>query len=113
MNYSKLFEPGKIGSLTFKNRFIVGALGVGHEAKEKKNVMVVGSGPAGLYAAYVAAKRGHEVTVYEAQGKFGGQFRIATLPPCKSLPSPPASNTYIRRILPSLCEGEVFLYPCN
>lgn len=65
---------------------------VGHEgeykfdqAKEKKNVMVVGSGPAGLYAAYVAAKRGHKVTVYEAQGKLGGQFRIATLPPCKSL----------------------------
>lgn len=47
--------------------------------------MVVGSGPAGLYAAYVAAKRGHKVSLYEAQDKFGGQFRIATLPPCKSL----------------------------
>ncbi len=55
------------------------------EAKVKKNVMVVGSGPAGLYAAYVAAKRGHNVSLYEAQDKFGGQFRIATLPPCKSL----------------------------
>ena len=41
--------------------------------------------PASLYAAYFAAKRGHKVAVYEAQGKFGGQFRIATLPPCKSL----------------------------
>ena len=29
MNYNKLFEPGKIGSLTLKNRFIVGAMGVG------------------------------------------------------------------------------------
>ena len=29
MNYSKLFEPGKIGKLTLKNRFIVGAMGVG------------------------------------------------------------------------------------
>lgn len=65
---------------------------VGHEAEYKfdkvenaKNVMVVGSGPAGLYSAYVAAKRGHNVTVYEASDKFGGQFRIATLPPCKSL----------------------------
>ncbi|MBQ8972262.1 MAG: FAD-dependent oxidoreductase [Clostridia bacterium] len=65
---------------------------VGHEAEytfdpvaKAKNIMVVGSGPAGLYAAYVAAKRGHNVTVYEAQGKLGGQFRIASYPPAKSL----------------------------
>ncbi len=29
MNYSKLFEPRKIGKLTLKNRFIAGAVGVG------------------------------------------------------------------------------------
>ena len=65
---------------------------VGHEAEytfdpvaKAKNIMVVGSGPAGLYAAYVAAKRGHNVTVYEAQEKLGGQFRIASYPPAKSL----------------------------
>lgn len=29
MNYGKLFEPGKIGKLTLKYRFIVGAMGVG------------------------------------------------------------------------------------
>lgn len=69
---------------------------VGHEAEytfektnEPKKVMIVGSGPAGMYAAYVAAKRGHEVSVYESQDKLGGQFRIATLPPCKSLLSGP------------------------
>lgn len=55
------------------------------EAKVKKNVMVVGSGPAGLYADYVAAKRGYQVSLCEAQDKFGGQFQIATHPPCKSL----------------------------
>jgi 2,4-dienoyl-CoA reductase-like NADH-dependent reductase (Old Yellow Enzyme family)/thioredoxin reductase len=65
---------------------------VGHEAeytfdaaKTSKKVIVVGSGPAGLYAAYVAARRGHDVTVYEKQDKMGGQFRIAALPPAKSL----------------------------
>ena len=55
------------------------------EAEQKKNIMVVGSGPAGLYAAYVAAKRGHQVTVYEAKATLGGQFRIAAFPPAKSL----------------------------
>ena len=65
---------------------------VGHEAEytfdkveTPKKVMIVGAGPAGLYAAYVAAKRGHEVTVYEAQEKLGGQFRLASYPPAKSL----------------------------
>lgn len=29
MRYDKLFEPGKIGSLELKNRFIMGAMGVG------------------------------------------------------------------------------------
>ena len=29
MNYDKLFTPGKIGSLTLKNRFVMGAMGVG------------------------------------------------------------------------------------
>ena len=65
---------------------------VGHEAEytfdkveTPKKVMIVGAGPAGLYAAYAAAKRGHEVTVYEAQEKLGGQFRLASYPPAKSL----------------------------
>lgn len=65
---------------------------VGHEAeytfdraKEPKRVLVAGSGPAGLYAAYVAGKRGHKVTLYEATDRLGGQFRLAVLPPAKSL----------------------------
>ncbi len=69
---------------------------VGHEleynfdkVENPKNVMVVGSGPAGLYAAYVASKKGHHVKVYEASDKLGGQFRVATLPPCKSLLATP------------------------
>ena len=50
---------------------------------EPKNVVVVGAGPAGLYAAWISAKRGHNVTVIEKQEKIGGSFRIAGIPPAK------------------------------
>jgi NADPH-dependent 2,4-dienoyl-CoA reductase/sulfur reductase-like enzyme len=53
------------------------------EAKTKKKVMIVGAGPAGLEAAWVAAKRGHKVTVYEKEAAAGGQFRLAAIPPTK------------------------------
>ena len=42
----------------------------------RKNVVVVGAGPAGLEAARVASARGHQVTVLEAAGKAGGQIRL-------------------------------------
>ena len=48
-----------------------------------KNVMVVGGGPSGLYAAWIAAKRGHKVSLYEKSAKLGGHFRIAAIPPVK------------------------------
>ncbi|MEN8928624.1 MAG: NADPH-dependent 2,4-dienoyl-CoA reductase [Flavobacteriales bacterium] len=48
-----------------------------------KTIAVVGAGPAGLAAATVAAKRGHNVTLFEAQSEIGGQFNIAKLIPGK------------------------------
>ncbi len=48
----------------------------GHAAKPKK-VIVVGAGLAGLAAAYEMVKRGHDVTVLEAQTRPGG--RVHTL----------------------------------
>ncbi len=39
---------------------------------EKKKVLVVGGGPAGLKAAATAAERGHDVTLCERSGKLGG-----------------------------------------
>lgn len=50
-------------------------------APEPRKVMVVGGGPAGMKAASVAAKRGHEVTLYEATGSLGGQVNLAQLLP--------------------------------
>jgi len=41
-----------------------------------KRVAVVGSGPAGLTAAYYLAKLGHSVTVFEALPQTGGMMRV-------------------------------------
>ncbi len=41
-----------------------------------KSVAIVGSGPAGLTAAYHLAKRGHAVTVFEALPEPGGMMRF-------------------------------------
>lgn len=42
-----------------------------------KRVAIVGSGPAGLTAAYYLAKLGHGVTVFEALPVVGGMMRVA------------------------------------
>lgn len=41
-----------------------------------KKVAIIGSGPAGLTAAYYAAKLGHDTTVFEALPKTGGMMRV-------------------------------------
>jgi 2,4-dienoyl-CoA reductase (NADPH2) len=48
-------------------------------AAQKKRVMIVGGGPAGLEAARVAALRGHDVTLYDKLGKLGGSMRVAAM----------------------------------
>jgi len=48
-------------------------------AAMKKKVMVIGSGPAGLEAARVAAIRGHEVYLYEKYTGLGGLIPLAAL----------------------------------
>lgn len=63
--------------------------GVGREYKEekpagrKKEIMVIGAGPAGLEFAVTAAARGHKVEIYEAKERIGGTFNLAAVPPGK------------------------------
>ncbi|SCC35904.1 2,4-dienoyl-CoA reductase (NADPH2) [Kosakonia oryzendophytica] len=52
-------------------------------ALHKKNLAVVGAGPAGLAFAINAATRGHSVTLFDAQAEIGGQFNIAKQIPGK------------------------------
>ncbi len=47
--------------------------------EKKKKVLVVGSGPAGMEAARVAAMRGHEVVLCEKGHKLGGLLPLAAL----------------------------------
>ncbi|MCH1418588.1 MAG: NADPH-dependent 2,4-dienoyl-CoA reductase [Flavobacteriaceae bacterium] len=48
-----------------------------------KKIAVVGAGPAGLEAATVAAKRGHQVVLFEEKHEIGGQFNMAKAIPGK------------------------------
>lgn len=48
---------------------------------EPKRIAVIGSGAAGLSAAVTAARRGHEVHLFEKEGKLGGQLLLAYQPP--------------------------------
>jgi len=50
-------------------------------AEEEKNIMIVGGGPAGLECAYAAARRGHEVHVYEKREELGGTIIEASKAP--------------------------------
>lgn len=49
----------------------------------RKRVAVVGAGPAGLACATVAAERGHQVTLFDANDEIGGQFNLAKRIPGK------------------------------
>jgi 2,4-dienoyl-CoA reductase-like NADH-dependent reductase (Old Yellow Enzyme family)/thioredoxin reductase len=58
----------------------LGKLGEAHRLPEAADhvgrVLVVGAGPAGLEAAWVAAARGHGVTVFSASENLGGALRL-------------------------------------
>ena len=51
--------------------------------RTRRQVAVVGAGPAGLATAVSTAERGHAVTLFEADDEIGGQFRLAMAVPGK------------------------------
>lgn len=52
-------------------------------APKKKKIAVVGAGPAGLAFSSVAAQRGHDVHLFDADTQIGGQFNMAKQIPGK------------------------------
>lgn len=52
-------------------------------AEKKQKVLIAGGGPAGMEAAIVAARAGHDVHLYEAGERLGGQLYLASIPPAK------------------------------
>lgn len=53
------------------------------KTKRQLSIAVVGAGVAGLAFATTAAKRGHNVTIFEASERIGGQFNLAMAVPGK------------------------------
>jgi mycofactocin system FadH/OYE family oxidoreductase 2 len=56
-------------------------VGVPRTSAPRRDVMVVGAGPAGLQAAIAAARNANRVTVYEKEPQAGGQIRVAASVP--------------------------------
>ena len=52
-------------------------------AAKKKKVLVAGGGPGGLYAAYTAARRGHQVILCEKESETGGILKSEQALPFK------------------------------
>ncbi|MDO5448367.1 MAG: FAD-dependent oxidoreductase [Clostridia bacterium] len=52
-------------------------------ADNKKHVVVIGAGVAGVEAARIAAMRGHKVDLYDKDTEVGGQMNLADKPPFK------------------------------
>ena len=52
-------------------------------AAKQKNVVVVGAGPAGITTAVMAARRGHQVTLFEKGDQAGGRLLPGSVPKIK------------------------------
>lgn len=50
-------------------------------AARKRRVLIIGGGPAGMRTAVTAAARGHEVQLFEADARLGGEVRVMARAP--------------------------------
>ncbi len=53
-------------------------------ARQRKRIVIIGGGPAGLEAARVAAERGHEVWLFEKDRRLGGKLHVSAAAPSKA-----------------------------
>ena len=74
---------GKITSCLVNPRACNETLMVERPAPRREKIAVVGAGPAGLAFATTAARRGFDVTLFDAASEIGGQFNVAKLVPGK------------------------------
>lgn len=68
-------------------------------------VIVIGGGPAGMFAAYFAAKNGHEVTLLEQNEKLGKKLYITGKGRCNITNASDMENLFA-----NVCSNEKFLY---
>jgi len=74
---------GKITSCLVNPRACHETILIETPAARKERIAVVGAGPAGLAFATTAARRGFDVTLFDAASEIGGQFNIAKQVPGK------------------------------
>ena len=74
---------GKITSCLVNPRACHETIMIETPATRKERIAVVGAGPAGLAFATTAARRGLDVTLFDAASEIGGQFNIAKQVPGK------------------------------
>ena len=78
------FTPGIVGIRCSVNPALgkEGESGI-TQARNKRKVLVVGGGPAGMEAAIIATLRGHRVVLWEEKHRLGGQLIPAAIAPHK------------------------------
>ena len=74
-------------------------------APTRKKVVVIGGGLAGMQAAAILGQRGHDVSLYEREGKLGGQWRVAF-----SLKAKQSYATFVDHLSKNLSQAKVKVF---